>query len=55
MTYAPTVAQSKAMPDVSKNFPFIIKPKEEQSVVKTKEELNMKSKSNEFWNNECWK
>lgn len=41
-SYAKIVADNSEMPDVSKNVPLVIKPKEKQTVQKTKEELNKK-------------
>lgn len=42
MSYAQTLTNNMVMPDLSKNVPLIIKPKEKQSVEKTKAELNKK-------------
>lgn len=42
ITYAQSLKPNMVMPDVSKNVPLIIKPKEKQSVEKTKAELNKK-------------
>lgn len=42
MSYAQTVKETPVMPDVSKQVPLILKPKERQGIDKTKEELNKK-------------
>lgn len=42
MSYAQTVANKLVMPDLAKNIPLIIKPKEKQSIEKTKSDLNEK-------------
>lgn len=43
MSYAETVQNKTVMPDVNKQVPLIIKPKEKQNIEKTKGELNRKS------------
>lgn len=40
ISYAETVRKNPVMPEISKEVPLIIKPKERQGVDKTKEELN---------------
>lgn len=40
MSYAQTVKENPVMPDVSKQVPLILRPKERQGIDKTKEELN---------------
>ena len=42
MSFAQVAARNVVMPDVSKNVPLIIRPKEKQSIEKTKAELNKK-------------
>ena len=42
MSYTHIAEKNIVMPDVSKNVPLIVKPKEKQSVEKTKAELNEK-------------
>lgn len=47
LTYAQTAAKT-VLPDVSKRVPLILKPKEKQTVQKTKEELNNKVDPKDF-------
>ena len=42
MSYARVAARNVLMADVSKNVPLLIRPKEKQSIEKTKAELNKK-------------
>ena len=48
MSYVQIAARNVVMPDVSKNVPVIIRPKEKQSIEKTKAELNNKVETINF-------
>lgn len=48
MSYAQSLKSNIGMPDLNKNVPLIIKPKEKQSIEKTKAELNKKVNPADF-------